>query len=212
MNAKKIMILALALSLPTVTLLAQNEGPPDGPPPGGQNDGPPGGGRGHRPPMMPLIQVLDANHDGVLSADEIANAPVALKTLDKNGDGQLSKDEYLPPRPQRGGPGGKHGQGTNAPADAPPPPPDGGKQGDDGHHRPIPPIVTALDTDGDGVISAAEIAGAPAALLKLDKNGDGKLTLEELMGPRPPRRGDGPDGGPDGGGKGQRPPPPDQNQ
>lgn len=46
---------------------------------------------------MPIVMALDANHDGVISADEIANAPAALKTLDKNGDGQLTKDEYLPP-------------------------------------------------------------------------------------------------------------------
>ena len=37
---------------------------------------------------------LDANHDGVISADEIANAPAVLKTLDKNGDGQLTFDIF----------------------------------------------------------------------------------------------------------------------
>ncbi len=43
------------------------------------------------------------------------------------------------------------------------------------------PIMAALDADGNGEISAAEIDGAVAALKKLDKNSDGKLTAEELM-------------------------------
>ena len=38
---------------------------------------------------------LDANHDGVIDANEIANAPAALKTLDKNGDGKLTPDEFM---------------------------------------------------------------------------------------------------------------------
>jgi hypothetical protein len=49
-------------------------------------------------------------------------------------------------------------------------------------------IFAALDANGDGVIDAAEIANAPAALKKLDKNGDGKLTREELR-PAGGRRG-----------------------
>ena len=42
------------------------------------------------------------------------------------------------------------------------------------------PIMTALDADGDGEISDAEIKDAVAALRKLDKNKDGKLSAEEL--------------------------------
>ena len=59
----------------------------------------------HPPPPSPLMQALDANHDGVIDADEIANAPAALKTLDKNGDGKLTPDELRPAcPPQKGGP------------------------------------------------------------------------------------------------------------
>jgi EF hand len=195
------MVIALALGLPACSLLAQNDGPPaDGP-----GNRPPGGHR-HGPPMMPLIMALDANHDGVISADEIANAAVALKTLDKNGDGQLTKDEYMPHPPRR--PGGPQDGAQEGPKDGPPP--GDGPKGPDGegpHKRPVPPIVAALDTNGDGVISADEIAAAPTSLLKLDKNGDGKLTFDELRPPRPPQG----DGGPDGPGEGQRPPPPGQN-
>ena len=44
---------------------------------------------------------LDVNHDGVIDAGEIANAPAALKTLDKNDDGKLTQDELRPSRPAK---------------------------------------------------------------------------------------------------------------
>jgi Ca2+-binding EF-hand superfamily protein len=40
-------------------------------------------------------------------------------------------------------------------------------------------LLSALDADGDGIISAREIANAPKVLQTLDKNHDGKLTPEE---------------------------------
>ena len=62
----------------------------------------PGGPEGGRRPPPPIIAALDLNHDGVISADEIAMAPESLKKLDKNGDGQLTPDELRPPRPPGG--------------------------------------------------------------------------------------------------------------
>lgn len=44
----------------------------------------------------PLIKVLDANHDGIIDAKEIANAPSALRMLDKNFDGRLTIGEFKP--------------------------------------------------------------------------------------------------------------------
>jgi hypothetical protein len=70
--------------------------------------GPPRGGDGP-PPPPPLVAALDANHDGVIDAQEIDNAAAALRTLDKNKDGKLTPDEFRPPRPpggERRGPGG----------------------------------------------------------------------------------------------------------
>jgi hypothetical protein len=52
----------------------------------------------HGPPLQ-LIEALDANGNGVISADEITNASAALLTLDKNGDGQLGPREYGPKPP-----------------------------------------------------------------------------------------------------------------
>jgi hypothetical protein len=184
----KIMLTILALGASAFIASAQDTNTvPSGPGPGRH---------GHHPPD-PLMLALDANHDGVIDADEIANASAALKTLDKNGDGKLTLDELRPPRPpQDGGP--QSGDGM------PPGPPPGGMQdtnavpngfGPGRHgHRPPPPLFVALDVNHDGVIDADEIANAPAALKTLDKNGDGKLTLDELRPPRPPQAG-GPDSG-----------------
>jgi len=52
----------------------------------------------------------------------------------------------------------------------------------------VMPVLSALDTNQDLVISAYDITDAPAALRTLDKNGDGKLTAEECGfggGPNP---------------------------
>jgi hypothetical protein len=152
------------------------------------------------------VEALDANHDGVIDSNEIANASAALLTLDKNHDGKLTADEFRPPRPN-GPPGGPQGapQGDQqgAPSANQPSGPGGGQPG--GHHRPPPlPIVQALDANHDGVIDASEIANAPAALLTLDKNHDGQLTRDEYLPPRP-------NGPPPGEQGDQPPPPPDDN-
>ena len=110
--------------------------PPGGPPPAGpQGGGPNAGGNakpankpftvqnlgdGHgqppRPPAPPLVVALDADHDGVISADEIADAAKALLTLDKNDDGQLGPVEYM------GRPPGDRPPGARPDGDGPKPP------------------------------------------------------------------------------------------
>ena len=96
--------------------------PEAGQPPRDGQGGPGGpGGPGGNRPIPPIIAALDADHDGIISAAEIANASVALKALDKNGDGQLTMDEIRPAPPQGGGPDGG-GRGPN------PGGPDGGKR------------------------------------------------------------------------------------
>ena len=55
-----------------------------------------------------------------------------------------------------------------------------GGQGGPGGFMRMFPVMTALDSDGNGEISPEEIKGAVAALKKLDKNKDGKLTEDEL--------------------------------
>lgn len=100
----KILLGILALGASTWMLLAQgpeNQPPPreGAPPPRGERPGGPGRA-GHRPPPPPpVIAVLDANHDGVIDAPEIANASRALLQLDENQDGQLTREELRPPPP-----------------------------------------------------------------------------------------------------------------
>ena len=82
-----------------------------------------------------------------------------------------------------------------------------GGQGGPGGFMRMFPVMTALDSDGNGEISPEEIKGAVAALKKLDKNKDGKLTEDELrpnFGGRGGASGQRPSGGGEGRG-GQRP-------
>jgi len=110
-----------------------------------------------------------------------------------------------------GGPSPKQGKGRQKGTQ---------QQGEEGgggkERRPPPPhpLLVALDTDGDGELSAEEIANAATSLRKLDKNGDGKITRDELRPPPPPGKGEGGQGegarkGGSAGGADKGGPPPD---
>ena len=173
--------------------------------PGGNSPRPP-----HGPPPSPLFDALDTNHDGVISADEIANAPAALKALLKNGATQITRDDVRPPRPARDDQarGGRPHDDQARPhprdddrAEHPPRPGDDedrmapddhdgphhahpSDRAEQRHHGPPPsPLFDALDTNHDGVLSADEIAAAPESLKKLDKSGSGQIKREDLMPP-----------------------------
>jgi Ca2+-binding EF-hand superfamily protein len=109
-----------------------------------------------------VLGALDADHNGIISPSEIANAPIVLRGLDRNHDGKLTPDEC--------------GQG----------PGDSSIKGGVAEHARLEfmhfnPVLAALDADHNGEISASEIQNAPAALKALDKNGDGKLTQDEVL-------------------------------
>lgn len=125
------------------------------------------------PPVPPFFAVFDADHDMALSAEEIQATSEILTKMDKNGDRKLTLDEIRPPD-------GKKGDKPKGPGGPPPGP------------RPVPPLIKALDSDADGTLSAAELAGAPESLKALDKNGDGELSPDELHPKGPPPRPDGP--------------------
>jgi EF hand len=97
-----------------------------------------------------VLDALDADHDYVISASEIAAAPAALRKLDLNGDGRLTAEEC-------GMKGGSHELFMRS-----------------------SPVLAALDTNHDAEISAAEIRNAAAALKRLDLNGDGQLVPVEI--------------------------------
>lgn len=136
-------------------------------PDGGPGGRPPGQGGNGSPEMVKTLLGFDKNGDGKLSKDELPERMQGMFARgDVNKDGFLSKEEIeklagSSGGNERGGPGGPQGM------------------------RPDP-VFAALDTDNDGVISAAEIKASATSLSKLDKNGDGQLTQDELrpnMGP-----------------------------
>jgi caffeoyl-CoA O-methyltransferase len=87
--------MTFTLVLVAAALIAQR---PDAPP-GKRGDFRPGRGSPPPPPPSAVMEALDANHDGELSAEEIAGASKALLKLDKNGDGKLDREELRPRGP-----------------------------------------------------------------------------------------------------------------
>ena len=133
------------------------------------------------PPPDSLVIALDTDEDHLISAAEIAAAPLSLLDLDLNDDGRLTPDELIitPPPPPAASSSGSatkpaSGKTTSGSASAPKKP-----------SPPPPPLMVALDTDKDGSLSAEEIAAAPTALATLDKNTDGQLTPKEFAPPPP---------------------------
>ena len=170
---------------------------------GGRSSGERGGegGRGGepgRPPAgrpSPVIEALDTDHDGIISAEELKNASASLLTLDKNKDGQLTEDEYRPQRPGgAGGPGGpgggpREGAGPGGREGGGPPgtregggPPGGGRgeragpprDGGDGPpgRGPGGPEGAPPGPDPERMLSHA---------MEFDADKDGKLSKEELQ-------------------------------
>ena len=105
----------------------------------------------HGPPPSPLFDALDTNHDGVISADEIANASTALKAMLKNGATQITREDVRPPRPpfdhQGMRPHGPSPTADQAAADASskPDPATDDAQAEHPHHRPQPPEADSAD-------------------------------------------------------------------
>ncbi len=157
-TAKLLFTLSLPLTLVAFSLAETDDAPVKGPRPG------------HRPPP-PLVHALDINHDGVISASEIAAAPTALRSLDTNGDGVISADELHPPLPAD----------SSAHRDHPAPPATVSRA------HPTPPLMLALDANADGSLSATEIANAPTSLAALDFDHDGQLSGDEIHPPGPSR-------------------------
>ena len=144
-------ILGILLVAGATVVIAQ---PPGGPPSGGGPPGRGGGGRGGPgggPPMNLLMEAIDTDHDGVISAEELKNASASLATLDKNKDGKLTEDEIHAGPP--GGGGGRPGGGNRPQGRGPGGPPGGG------------------GPDPERMVEHA---------MEFDANQDGKLDKEEL--------------------------------
>ncbi len=103
-------------------------------------------------PSASILAILDSDHNGVLSAEEIAVAPVVLTALDLNEDGIISADERAA--------GSRMSRGPRAAVAA--------------------QVLLLLDVNHDGAIQAMEVTHAASSLKQLDRNGDGKVTPDEL--------------------------------
>ncbi|MDZ4852304.1 MAG: EF-hand domain-containing protein [Pirellulaceae bacterium] len=193
--------LSLLAILSASTALAQPPGPPNRP---GDRGGPGDGPRdGFRPPPNPVMEALDANHDQIISADEIQAATKSLLTLDKNGDGKLSFEECQPAFPRPGdfrpgeqGPGaGRPGADRGPGADRAP----GADRGPRDGERPSGPPDNSRRPGGPGGPDgpprdqdSASRPGGPgfqgpnperfvAMAMEFDADKDGKLNRDELM-------------------------------
>jgi Ca2+-binding EF-hand superfamily protein len=143
------------------------------------------GGRGGRmeggPLQSPLLQALDTDHDGELSAKELENAKTALETLDKNKDGRLTRDEIMPQGFGRTGRGGRGGQTR------------------DQDSAEIVTMLMTFDKNKDGKLTKEELPDSFKALMdRADVNKDGFLDKTELTAfvarqPRPTPGGNAPD-------------------
>jgi Ca2+-binding EF-hand superfamily protein len=120
-----------------------------------------------------LFAALDQNHDERLDAREIENAPQRLAALDTNGDGSFTSDEL----PELLVLGLTRGSLENMdalfvqPAVALQTP-----AGD------APRWFTAMDANGDGVVSPREFLGPAEKFQSVDANRDGLLDAGEAKG------------------------------
>jgi len=129
------------------------------------------------------LMAFDANGDGKLSRSELPDRFQGLfDRADLNKDGFLTADEIRKmaaaqaPLPE---PEGRGSRGGRDRGDGP-----GGEM----NFIRFDPILAAVDTNGDGVISGDEIKNSAEAIRKLDKDSDGKVTREEAMPQRGPGR------------------------
>lgn len=137
-------------------------------------------GQGDAPPVSyirisPILNAIDTNQDGVLSAAEIAASPAELKKLDKNGDGKLSRDEAgirMDQLPGRARPGNGKGREGGPPPEVPAPPP----SADD-----MTGSLMMFDANHNGQLEKSEVPARMQGMFeRADTNKDGILTKEEI--------------------------------
>lgn len=177
---KRTMLIGMGLMALVTFNLASAQEPPAGP-----QDRPGGPDRASRRGGGDIMmQLLDKDHDGALSHEEIAAASSALEALDKDQDGSVTREELWAGARQRAG------DRPGARGDRP------DRQGRGGFAM----FIMRHDADSDGVVTLDEyIAGMTEQFNRIDANHDEKIDQAEAeSAPMPgmqqrPDRGDRPE-------------------
>jgi hypothetical protein len=120
--------------------------------------------------LQARFETIDTDKDGFLTREEVTEM-FAQRTRVGDGFGLAGGRGGMQGRGGQEGPGGgRGGQGGGR----------GGQGGGPGRLLAMMPVIVALDINQDGELSAAEIAGAVAALKTLDKDADGKISSAEM--------------------------------
>jgi Ca2+-binding EF-hand superfamily protein len=118
-----------------------------------------------------IFQLLDTNHDGRLSEEELSKAGELFQKLDRNHDGFIDAKEF-----QAAGPVAGKDEEAGTPAIRP-----GNRLAKFRNGNRVLQMIKRADTDGDGKLSMEE---APPQLkkhfAKIDTNGDGFLDRSEI--------------------------------
>lgn len=172
MKPLKLAAMVLTLSVPAIAMAQPPEGDrSEGRPTEERQERPRNRGSDGRPRFPnPVLEALDADKNGELSAEEIANAATALKTLDKNSDGKLDMAEVRPnfEGMGRGFGGPPGGQGF------------GGGQGRGGSEEMMKRLI-AMDANKNGKLEKDEVPERMHSMFtRADKNDDGAMDQEEM--------------------------------
>lgn len=144
-----------------------------GGPEGRDRRGPEGEGGGNViEETVKTLMAFDANGDGKLSKAELPERMQGLfDRADENKDGFLTIDEIRKLATAQAAPAGQ-GDREGRRGDGP---------GREMNFIRMDPVFAAIDTNGDGILSAEEIRNSATSIRKLDIDGDGKVTREELL-------------------------------
>ena len=172
MKPVKLAALVLTLTVPANSMAQPPEGdrPPERPPEE-RSELPRDVGFGRRPRFPnPVLEAIDTDKNGELSAEEIANAATTLKTLDKNSDGKLDMVEMRPNFEGMGrGFGGPPGGSAF-----------GGNQGGDGSEEMMNRLIS-MDANKNGKLEKDEVPERMQSMFsRADKNEDGAIDKEEM--------------------------------